>query len=81
MPRALHSYKTCHEIRIPLALLPRPLLTILCRRVPVSRGLAGEGLCMATGMELQACLGGLPAALAALAVLEGPGRIWQQEEW
>lgn len=37
----------------------------------MSRGLAGEGLCMATGMELQACLGGLSAALAALAVLAG----------
>lgn len=41
----------------------------------MSRGLAGEEPCMATGMELQACLGGLSAALAALAVLEGPGRI------
>lgn len=29
---------------------------------------------------LQACLGGFSAPLAALAVLEEPGRIWQQEE-
>lgn len=35
---------------------------------------------MATGIKLQACLGGLSAPLAALAVLEEPDRIWQQEE-
>lgn len=63
-----------------MALLPWPLLSILCCRVPVSRGLAGEGLCVATGVKLQACLGGLSAPLAALAVLEEPDRIWQQEE-
>lgn len=74
MPGALCSYKTCmrSEFHWPCS---HGLCPPCC-----AAGCPCAGLCLATRTELQACLPGLSAPLAALAVLEEPGRMWQQEE-